>query len=85
MRHTITEHHYCLNRGSWTAEVGHTTNVRKTTTALAEQRRTGDLPATLSHWTIGTKRVAGQSASRLFDRQMDAKTAFFDSLGDAIE
>ena len=86
-KHKITEHHYSAETGkTWTVDVGHTTNIRRTVSELAEKRRAGDIPATLSSWTVGSKkRVVAQFASRLFDRQMADQEAFFDSLADAIE
>jgi len=86
MKHLITEHHYAMYGGkSWSVNVGTTTNIRKTISKLADQRRAGDIPATLSHWMVGGKRVVGQSASKLFDRQNAERRDFFNSLGEAID
>ena len=78
MHYLITEHHYQIKGGrTWSVDVGTTTNIRRAISQLSGKRREGDMPITLSHWTIGTKRVAAQSATRLFDRQMEAHAEEF--------
>lgn len=70
MKYPIIEHHYEVEAGIWTeAHVGTTTNTRRTIEELANQRREGDLPTTLSHWTVGDKSVVAQSALTLANRQ----------------
>lgn len=86
IKHPVTEHHYNVYNGEWwSVDLGTATNIRRKTTELADQRREGNLPPTLSHWTIGSHKVVGQSAIRLFDRQEEARADFFADLADAID
>lgn len=69
-RYEIVEHHFDFRSGrEWEVPAGSVTNLRKTVAKLADQRRSGEMPETLSHWTVGDYRVYGQSASTLGERQ----------------
>ena len=68
--YTVTEHHILIKTGhEWTVDIGTATNRTSEVARLAVLRQNNQMPATLSHWTVGDEKVAGQFAFEMFNRQ----------------
>jgi len=74
-KHEVIEHHYDVETGKFSEKnVGTVTNRSKEISRLARERDAGRIATTLSHWMVGSTRVAAQGALELYERQMgDAK------------
>jgi len=94
-KYKVIEHHFDYRREGYVNKDGVETNVlkswqveipspptnsrRKIHEILADKRRSGDMPDTLSHWSVhgagASSTVVGQVALTLWERQMEIGTA----------